>query len=147
MPQDFFGYDRTVGSTNVIASAEALVVSGGGIGSDLMQEVNMTYGQTIRPLFAVGNSNIYFVGGQSQGQLAFRRLSACGSMLKGLGGNCGRLGASISLAAGGSGTSCFCAPGGATLGDPVLQNVSVNVRAGQIEIYEGGQIIFGTLNT
>lgn len=141
---DFFGYNRTVQSSNQIASSEALTVVGIG-GADLIQNINIQYGQQIRPLFAVGNSNIYFIGGQAQGTLDFERLSACGNMLDGLGGGkCGVMG-TISLSGGGD-SSCFCAPGGVSLDSPMLESVSIRATAGQIEVLEGGRIRFASLN-
>lgn len=143
MATDFFGYDRTVGALDEIASAEALTITGVG-GAELMQQITMQYGQNIRTLFAVGTSNVYFVGGQAQGTLDFQRMSACGTMFDGLdGGNCGKIG-SVKLA-GGGGSSCFCAPGGVTLDDCLLENVSLRAQAGQIEIIEGGRVRFATL--
>ena len=140
---DVFGYSRTVGSSNTIASSEALTVTGLG-GSDLIQNISIAYGQQIKPLFAVGNSNVYFVGGQAQGTLDFERLSACGSMLDGLGGNCGVIAGGITLA-GAGGSSCFCAPGGVTITDAILESVSIRAQAGQIEVLEGGRMRFATL--
>jgi hypothetical protein len=144
MATDFFGYDRTVAATDTIASSEALVLSGIG-GAELIQSISLQYGQQIRSIFAVGTSNIYFVGGQSQGALDFERLSACGDMLAGLQGNCGKLEGAVSLGGGGA-ASCFCAPGGITMSDLFIENVSVRARAGQIEILEGGRIRIGTLH-
>jgi hypothetical protein len=140
---DFFGYSRDIGSLKKIASSESLSMTGGGIGSQLIQSIQMQYGQNIRTLFAVGNSNVYFVGGQAQGTLDFERMSACGDMFKGIqGGNCGKIG-TITLAGKGE-TSCFCAPGGATLTDGLLENISLKATAGQIEIIEGGRIRFAS---
>jgi hypothetical protein len=140
---DFFGYNRAAKSTNEIASSEALTVAGIG-GADLIQNISIQYGQQIRPLFAVGNSNIYFVGGQAQGTLDFERLSACGNMLDGLGGDCGVMG-TITIS-GGAASSCFCAPGGVSLDSPMLESVSIRATAGQIEVLEGGRIRFASLN-
>ena len=140
---DFFGYTRQVGATNKIASSEALTVTGLG-GADLIQNISINYGQQIRPLFAVGNSNVYFVGGQAQGTLDFERLSACGSMLNGLGANCGVMSAPINLSGAGS-SSCFCAPGGVSLKDVMLESVSIRATAGQIEVLEGGRLRFATM--
>lgn len=141
---DFFGYSRQVGANNKIASSEALTISGLG-GADLIQNVSIQYGQQVKTLFAVGNSNVYFVGGQAQGSLDFERLSACGNMLAGLGGNCGVVG-TISLS-GHSGSSCFCAPGGVTISDAILENVSIRAQAGQIEVLEGGRMRFANLSS
>jgi hypothetical protein len=143
MATDFFGYARTVGALDEIASAEALTVTGVG-GAELMQRLSIQYGQNIRTLFAVGTTNVYFVGGQSQGTLDFERMSACGAMFDGLdGGNCGKLG-SIKISGNGN-TSCFCAPGGVSLDDCLLESISMRAQAGQIEIIEGGRIRFATL--
>lgn len=140
---DFFGYTRNTSATNNIASSEALTVIGVG-GVDLIQNINIQYGQQTRPLFAVGNSNVHFVSGQAQGTLDFERLSACGSMLDGLGGSCGVMG-TISLS-GGTAGSCFCAPGGVSIDKPILENISIRATAGQVEILEGGRIRFASLN-
>ena len=140
---DFFGYNRKTGATSTISTSEALTVSGLG-GSDLVQSINLQYGQQIKTLFAVGNSNIYFVGGQAQGTLDFERLSACGSMFQGLGGSkCGVIG-NVSLSGGGGG--CLCAPGGVSLTDCMLENVSMRATAGQIEILEGGRVRFASMS-
>lgn len=145
MAQDFFGYNRTVGSTDNIASSEFLTMTSAGLGSDLLQEVSIQYGQSIRTLFAVGSTNVYFVGGQSQGSLDFRRLSACNRMFQGLGGKCGKMGDVTLSGGGGGGAACFCAPGGVKITDAHLESVSMNATAGRIEIMEGGRIRFASL--
>lgn len=145
MATDFFGYTREIGALDSIASSESLTITGVG-GADLIQSISMQYGQNIRTLFAVGNSNVYFVGGQAQGTLDFERMSACYHMFDGLeGGNCGKMG-DLQLTASG-GTSCFCAPGGVTIEDALLESISLKAQAGQIEIIEGGRIRFATLVT
>lgn len=143
MAKDFFGYDRQVGAVESISSSEALRITGVG-GNDLIQSISLQYGQQIRTLFAVGTSNIYFVGGQSQGTLDFERVSACGNMFDGLdGANCGKIG-TITLSGNGA-SSCFCAPGGVTLTDCMLESVSLRAQAGQVEVLEGGRIRVATL--
>ena len=145
MATDFFGFTKTVASDSKdIATAEALILSAP-LGSELLQSVALQYSQSVRPIFAIGNSNVHFVGGQSTGSLNFQRMSACGDIFAGLSGlACGVL-SSVSLSGGGAG-DCFCAPGGLTITNAYLQSVSLNATAGRTEILEGGNIVFAMLS-
>lgn len=145
MSTDFFGYNRSVGASDSIATSEALTLTINGVGSDLMQSVALQYGQQIQTMFAIGNSNVYFVGGLAQGTLDFERMTNCNSMFDGLkNSDCGQIG-TANLGGGGD-SSCFCAPGSVTIDDAFLENVRVNARAGSIPVMEGGRIRFAGMS-
>lgn len=135
---DFFGYNKEVKSGDQLASSEFALLTVG-TQQSLVQSVQASYGQQIRPLFEVGSPSIYWVGGHSEGQISVSRLVGVNGFLRGLrnvGANCGRVTpVTIQLSGGGA---CFAnASGGLTFDGAILENVSFNLNSGQIEIVEG----------
>ena len=77
MANDIF--NRNVSTLAGVFTSDAAVLefTGGGAGdrfSQLVQQVQFSYAQTITRLYEVGGPNIYYVGGRTQGQMNVNRI-------------------------------------------------------------------------
>jgi hypothetical protein len=132
---DFFGHNRTIKSSNQLASSEYARIT---VGSrvDLAQSVAANYAQQIRPIFEIGAPSIFFVAGHAQGTVNVGRLVGAGGFFSNFNAqNCGRI-QPVSISGGGGGV---CAAGGGTVtfDGGMIESVSLNITAGQIEMTEG----------
>jgi len=135
---DFFGYQKEVKSTNQLASSEFALFTAGSQQS-LVQSVNASYSQEIRPLYEVGSPAIYWVSGHSSGTVQASRLVGINGFLAGLrnvGANCGRV-TPVQIQLSGGGACYASASGGLTFDGAVVESVNFGLSAGAIEITEG----------
>jgi hypothetical protein len=144
---DFFGYDKTVLANNQIITAQFAAVSANGQMS-LVQNVQMNYSRQIQPMFEAGSSTLYYLQGNSEGQLSIN--SAVGKKgffanFRNVAQNCGQINqVSIDLLAGGNcsvGTS-----GGLTFSGALAEGFSVAYTAGPMAVTEGAQIRIASMN-
>jgi hypothetical protein len=99
---DFFGHNRTIRSSNQLASSEYARIT---VGSrvDLAQSVAANYAQQIRPIFEIGAPSIFFVSGHAQGTVNVGRLVGAGGFFSNFNAqNCGRI-QPVSISGGGGG--------------------------------------------
>lgn len=139
---DIFGYNRSGNAFAQIVSSEFATISiGGGGGGNLLQSFRASYQQDLRPFFAIGDPNLYWVSGFPQGQVDFERAVASAGFFSGLKGQCGVInnitvnasgGASCSTSGGGGGTVAF--------GGAIVQSVRISMQAGQTEVIEGATV-------
>jgi hypothetical protein len=142
---DFFGHNRTIKSSNQLASSEYARIN---VGSrvDLAQSVAANYAQQIRPIFEIGAPSIFFVAGHAQGTVNVGRLVGAGGFFSNFNAqNCGRI-QPVSISGGGGGV---CAAGGGTVtfDGGMIESVSLNITAGQIEMTEGVAIRVASMST
>lgn len=133
---DFFGHNRIVKSADQLASSEYAKISAGGR-VDLGQNVTANYSQQIRPLFEIGAPSVFFITGHAQGTVSIGRLvGSAGFFANWSGTKCGQIDpVSISVEGGGP-----CAGGGGgslNFDGGVIESVSLQITAGQIEMTEG----------
>lgn len=143
MAQDFFGYSRTVGSSNQLSSSEYAALTVGGRVM-LCQSVNATYQQEVRPLYEVGNPSIFFVPGHASGTLGFSRLAGEGSFFSQLrNNNCGQINP-VSINS--TGSACFTGSGNLNFAGAVIRSVSLSMNTGAIEITEQADLIVASMS-
>jgi len=143
MAQDFFGYNRTVGSSKQLSSSEFAALT---VGSRVMlcQSVNATYQQEIKPIYEVGNPAIYFVPGHASGNVTFSRLAGEGGFFAQLrGNNCGQINP-VSINS--SGSACFAQSGNLNFAGAVIRSVSLTMNTGAIEITEQAELVVASMS-
>jgi hypothetical protein len=143
MPQDFFGYDRKVGSSNQLSSSEfaALTV---GKSVTLCQGVDATYQQEVKTIYEVGNPYLYFVPGHASGTLSFSRLAGEGSFFSQLrDNNCGKI-EPVSIKS--SGSACFAGSNNLNFDGAVIRSVTLSMNAGAIEITERAELVVASMS-
>ena len=143
MATDFFGYNRTIGSSSELASSEYAVLS---IGSkvNLCQSVNASYQQEIKPVYEVGNASVHYIMGHAGGQIRFARLAGAGKFWSNLSSsNCGQISA-VSINSNGS--ACYAGGGSLNFDGAAVQSVGLNISTGAIEISEEATIMVASMS-
>lgn len=135
---DFYGYSRTGNSAAQVVSSEFATVTVGGSVVTLVQSLNAQYQQEIKPLFSVGDPNLYFVTGHPQGTIQLMRASGKTGFLQAFrGGQCGRVDSITVSATRGQPCATGVTGGGrATFTGGIVQSVGFSIQAGRVEIYE-----------
>lgn len=143
---DIYGYNRTNTSFAQIASSEYAAVSlGSSGGSSLLQSFSAAYQRDLKPFFALGDPNIYWVSGFPQGQMSVERAVGKSGFFNGLSGSCGVLGAVNINASGGQACASGGGAGSVNFTGAVLSAVRLQMRAGQSEIIEGADMRFSSM--
>jgi len=135
---DFFGYQKEVKSTNQLASSEFALFTAG-TAQSLVQSVNASYTQDVRPIYEVGSPSIYWVSGHSSGEVSASRLVGINGFLSGLrnvGAACGRI-TPVQIQLSGGGACYASASGGLTFDGAIVVGVTFGLSSGNIEITEG----------
>ena len=147
---DFFGYSREIMPNGSIMSSEFATLSLGSGRMALVQTVSANYTQQVNAKFELGSATLYWVTGQPQGDVTFRRLVGKSGFLADFGSMKGACGTVIGVSIGGGG-NVGCPGGGA--GGSGLQfsggvplNISVDITAGSMEVSEGGAIRVANMN-
>lgn len=143
MATDFFGYNREIGATNQISSSEYAALT---VGSkvNLCQNVTATYQQEVRPVYEVGNPAVYFINGHASGTVSFGRLAGSGGFFKGLRATkCGNI---TPVSINSQGSACFAGSGTLNFSGAVVQQVSLTMTTGQIEINESANIVVASMS-
>jgi hypothetical protein len=154
MPQDFFGYSRTVQPNGTLVSSEfATIAIGSGKTITVVQQVQAQYQQMVTPKFEAGSPTLYWLTGQPSGTVSFSRLiSSSGffSELSGLQNACGSL-ISVTLGLDGiGGCSAAVSPTGnnkAKFTGAVPESIQISWSAGTLEVSEGASIRVATLTS
>jgi hypothetical protein len=143
MAQDFFGYNRTVGSSNQLSSSEHATLTVGDSVS-LCQSVNATYQQEIKPIYEVGNPSIFFVPGHASGTLSFARLAGDGGFFKNLKNKqCGKV---DTVSINSENGTCFASSGTLSFDGAIIRSVSLTMNTGAIEITEQAEIVVASMS-
>ena len=133
---DFFGHNRIIKSANQLSSSEYARISVGGR-VDLGQNVTANYSQQIRPLFEIGAPTVFFVTGHAQGTVSIGRLVGTGGFFSAWKGTqCGRI-SPVSISGGGGGACSGGGGGSVSFDGGIIESVSLQITAGQIEMTEG----------
>lgn len=154
MAEDIF--NRNVSKLEGVFTSDAAVLefTGGGAGdrfSQLVQQVQFSYAQTITRLYEVGGPAIYYVGGRTQGQMNVNRIigpkgTVCGFYNK-FGDVCGANENVIGLDL----TAKDCVAGGEsgggkyTMKNCVITQVGIAVAAQDMIINENTTMMFSSL--
>lgn len=147
---DIYGYNRSGRAFANIISSEFAVIQGAGLNSsnsNLIQSFQANYQQVIRPIFAIGDPNLYWVAGYPQGQVDLERAVTNRGFWAGLKGQqCGIIETFSVSASGGQ----ACATSGNSTGDvsfigAIVESVRLRMAAGTSEIIEGGSIRVATV--
>jgi hypothetical protein len=143
MAQDFFGYNRTVGSSNQLSSSEFATLTVGGRVS-LCQSVEASYTQEVKPIYEVGNPSIFFVPGHASGNVTFTRLAGEGSFFATLrDNNCGQI---TPVSINSSGGQCFAKSGALNFDGAIIRSVSLSMRVEQVEITERADLMVASMS-
>lgn len=148
MPQEFFGYERTGDSIAQVISSEFATITLAGAEVSLVQQVSGEYKQEVRPVYSIGDPNIYWVTGHPSGVIQIQRLCGKTGFLSAFrGGRCGRID-SITVNAT-KGQVCANGAGGggrATFTGGMISSVGFAMQAGRTEIYESATIMVASLS-
>jgi hypothetical protein len=143
MAQDFFGYNRTVGSSNQLSSSEFAALTVGGRVS-LCQGVDASYQQEVKPIYEVGNPAIYFVPGHAAGSLSFTRLAGEGSFFSQLrDNNCGQV---TPVSINSAGSACFAGSNNLNFDGAIIRSVSLSMNTSAIEITERAELAVASMS-
>lgn len=137
MSANFFGQNRDLNATKVFASPEyaILTVAGGDSASALVQSIQGEYGRRVDSLMIVGDPNVYWGFGNSEGTLSIGRFVGCGAFFKGWqGSKCGLI-ETISIDAG-DGDDCVCGAGGLVFSEAAITSVAFRITAGDTTMGE-----------
>lgn len=138
---DFFGHEKTVKANDQIVTSEFAAVSANGRIS-LVQSVQMNYSRQISPMFEAGSSVLYYLQGNSEGQITVN--SAVGKKgffanFRDIKGSCGKIDrVSIDLLSGGK--CSVGSSGGITFAGALAEGFTVAYTAGPVAVTEGAQI-------
>ena len=144
MATDYFGYNREIQPNGAIVSSEYATLDLGGRMA-LVQTVSANYAQQVNAKFEIGTPTLYWVTGQPQGDITFRRCVGKGGFLSAfatMSNACGKvLGVSIGLDGSGACSTVSNSGGkGIKFSGGVPVNVSVDITAGSMEVSEGGSM-------
>lgn len=143
MATDFFGYNRQIGSSNELASSEYAVLSVGGK-MNLVQSVQATYQQEVKPIYEVGNASVHFVTGHAQGSIRFGRLASSGNFWANLRGTkCGKID-TVSITS--EGSACYGGGGKLSFDGAIIQSVGLTIATSAIEINEDATLVVASMS-
>ena len=142
---DFFGHNRIIKSADQLASSEYAQISAGGR-VDLGQNITANYNQQIRPLYEIGAPSVFFVTGHAQGQVSIGRLVGTeGFFSNWKGTQCGKI-EPVSISSAGGGPCVGGGGGSINFEGGIIESVSLQITAGQIEMTEGVVIRVASMN-
>ena len=138
---DFFGHEKTVKANDQIITSEFASVSANGRMS-LVQSVQMQYNRQIMTMFEAGSSVLYYLSGNSEGQITVNAAvgkSGFFNNFRNLKGTCGQIDRmSIDLRTGGA--CSVGATGGVSFSGALAEGFTVAYQAGPVAVTEGAQI-------
>lgn len=89
---DIFGYSDNVGSAADVASADFASIQIGSGKDALVQNCQVTYGQTIEEVTQVGSTSIFWMPGRAKGSISVASLVGSGGFFEGFRDReCGRI--------------------------------------------------------
>lgn len=138
---DFFGHEKNVKPNDQIITSEFASFSANGKVA-LVQSVNASYNRQIQPMFEAGSSVVYYIQGNSEGQITVN--AAVGKKgffanFRSLKGTCGKIDrVSIDLLSGGG--CSVGASGGLTFSGAQAEGFTVAYSAGPVAVTEGATI-------
>ncbi len=144
---DFFGHEKTVKANDQIITSEFAAFSANGRVS-LVQSVQASYTRDIQPVFEAGSSTIYYLSGNSQGQISVN--AAVGKKgfftnFKNIKSTCGKIDrVSIDLLSGGR--CAVGASGGVTFTGAMAEGFQIAFTAGPVAVTEGATIRVASLD-
>lgn len=143
---NFFGQNRKVQAAKQFASPEyAIITLTGGTGK-LIQSARGEFGRRVDSIPVVGDPNVYWGFGNSEGQFTVGRYVGCGGFFEGWSGqNCGII-ERMSVDAG-SGDDCVCGAGGVAFSNGAIVSVGFNIAAGETTIQETITVKVGDMAT
>jgi hypothetical protein len=146
-------YNRQVSDLKGVFTSDQAVLAFSGAGdrfNTLVQQVQMSYAQTITRLYEVGGKNIYYVGGRTQGQMNVNRVigpvgTVCAFYEK-FGDVCQAVGNILTINLGGDAAAgCSSAEGAYTMKHIVITQVGIAVAAQDMIINENTTMMFSSL--
>jgi hypothetical protein len=141
---DFFGYHRNASSSgSKIASSEFAIISIGGAQA-LVQRVSVNYGQEIRTVFAVGDTNVYWLPGHAFGTLDVTTLVGKEGFFAGWRGTkCGSI-SPLSVRAG-RGICWSTSDSTINFDGGMMEKISADINQGQLEMQQSVSIRVASL--
>jgi hypothetical protein len=142
---NFFGQNRQIKAEKNFASPEysSLTLSGGG--TELTQSVAAEFGRRVDSIPVVGDPNVYWGFGNSEGQLTLGRYVGCDGFFKGVNGDaCGII--QTLKVEGKQGDDCVCGAGGVTFSSGAILSLGFQIAAGQTVITESISIKIGSMS-
>jgi len=125
---DVFGYTDNVGSAGDVASADFATIA---IGSDkdaLVQNCQVSYGQTIEEVTQVGSTSIFWMPGRAKGSVTVASLVGSGGFFEGFRDRpCGRIDTGNVKVSGGE---CgFTGEGSLTFSGGIVESLSATLTS------------------
>lgn len=139
---DLFGYNKTKAGTFLFSSDYAMLqMNGGKLG--LLQNATANYAHRVEPRWEAGSSELYWVSGQSSGNVAAGRLVGENGILEGV--DFERTTSSIRKGAMAGIEFKLGSPGGSKpavrMDGCVAQSVSIQFGAGELDVRESLSIL------
>lgn len=143
--EDIFGYEKTIKSEGAIISSQfgALLI---GEKVALLQSTRGNYGREIRTMLETGSSNVFFVTGNSQGQMQCSAAVGEKGFFKQLGNglkSCGTLeNVGINLLTG----RCTKGEGGLSFFGVHIRDLEFSLTTGAEAVTEGFSLVLAGMN-
>ena len=147
MSTDIFGYERNIQPASILSPDNAVLDFGDGKVS-LVQEVNVSYGHNVSPVFETGSSNIFFVQGGARGSLTVASAVGRSGFLDTveMGGQaCGELSTLAITAVENSCGFKLEKNKAARMEGVILNRVNITFRAGQYQVMQTLEFVVGKL--
>jgi hypothetical protein len=142
---NFFGQNRTIKADKNFASPEysALTLSSGG--TEMTQSIQAEFGRRVDSIPVVGDANVYWGFGNSEGQLSIGRYVGCDGFFKGVDGSACGIIQTLNVTNKG-GDDCVCGAGGITFTGGAIISLGFQIAAGQTVITESIGIKIGGMS-
>lgn len=143
---NFFGQNRKVQAAKQFASPEYAIITVSGASGKLIQSAQGEFGRRVDSIPVVGDPNVYWAFGNSEGSLNIGRYVGCGGFFEGWGGSkCGII-ETMSVTAG-AGDDCVCGAGGVVFSSGAVLKVGFQLAAGETTIQESITIKIGDMSS
>ena len=147
MATDFFGFEKTVKTDGQIITGNFASISANGAMA-LVQSVNASYNRQIISMFEAGSSTLYYLNGNSEGQVTINGAVGKSGFFKNfrdIASSCGAINKlSIDIL---SGSKCSVGgSGGITFSGGLAEGFNIAYQAGPMAVTEGAQIRCGSMN-
>lgn len=142
---NFFGQNRKVQAAKQFASPEYAIVTVSGAPGKLIQSARGEFGRRVDSIPVVGDPNVFWGFGNSEGSFTIGRYVGCGGFFEGWSGSrCGLI-ESMAIKAG-AGDECVCGAGGVSFSNGAIVNVGFNLAAGETTIQESITVKVGDMS-
>lgn len=140
MAKDIFGYNKNKETSTGLLPPGAIILTIDGTRVNLAQEVRITYGRDVTPVYELGSEDVHLVSGKASGTCNVQRM--IGDALKGYLPNSPCDIQNISVTKG----SAVCGSGSVSLHmQGMLKSVGFTATAGQLTVTDSAEFTISSL--